>query len=1476
MTIAKTGSEVSYAGDGVSTAFSFPFRFFDDTDLEVYLVDSGSVSTLQTLTTDYSVTNTGTEDGGTVTMVVPPTSGNTLLIRRMIPATQSVDYQNNDAFPAETHEQAIDRLTLLSQQRDNENNLAIRFPTGDTASPVLPVVADRANRILTFDSDGEFLLEDNTLGIAATYNTRAEFVTAVAGGLAVANGGVIAAAGKFYLADSTSTDISDLPGFKVLGNFFSASQFPSNSEAYDFAEANGLMAETDEPNRFRGSKLTSGFNNTQNDAFVSYAVQVNSSNATRVRYKYVRGANSETAADPGTGKWATNLARTVLYFNDTDNDGDDRSKDLKNLKEGMRVKLTDTADTTASAIFILNADAVDNGTYVALPDVRVEERGAGGFPLEASVCNLTSEGTQKDIGFAVHINMDDPLASGDTTAGFFRAVSNVNGDQQNEGVRASAIGNYGSAVLRGPEADGTRITTGEVWGSYASAGFNQDNGVDLIGNSYDRANNATSGDPGSGNWGTRSDKTSLRISYTDGAGGDLTSALQAVGSGYKLSFRSKSNTSNRITWTIGAAGTDNGTYIQFDGLAAPNEAGNGTLIGDETEIIIYNGNTATDGKLVGIEIKAANWGGTVYDPLTASGENVGKYNIDFVAGADADNAFQQPVSAMMHNGNDTIGGWLYGGLFRNVRNDFMHFYQPLGSDVRALNLQKASSNLGSWAEEVIVLPDGTGIGWRDSAGTTISPVITRTGTTTSVADNLDAVRLYQNGVALELTRAEAVTYLGTTPTHTDGTKFCIDNLAYKWEAGSTAISDLPNLVPDGTLYVDHFKERVDQESTDMTSGFQDAIDYVTNFFDGLTSPAWPYGLQSIPINLLPGKYIVSDTLTNPNSRNFFQLQSPAEGNTTIEWRGTGAAKPFLDMGSGGANMKFRNLRTYVDPVSYTRPLTWIKTTGTIDHGFDVTGSYFWEAEDSIIECGDITNAYLDKFRFEGTNNTGIKITGSSNGMSANRLLRLSNWTVHSRTTGLTMNSLVEFNSLTGIADRLTVQFTGQRIELNDDAIDATNFDFVVLTGFANSNPILTMDFSDGGYQDNGTYAGTVSILNSTTSTNAGVTLNVRNFSFDSALDNIVRGNVIDLADWPAASVLAGNVSDFYYSTALAVSWGKGGLSLDGDSVAVGPVASPAKNLEVSGGSASVSTRFLSSATGSYIEFVDNTTTTPSPPSLGASGDDMVLRSQGATIQATINSTGVGVGATPSSAKLQVLQTAQSTRAATVQANNASFDQTALFLNVNRSASSDFDYMRAVANSAADLVFKLSGDGNGTCDGSWTGGGADYAEFFEWTDGNPLNEDRRGISVALEGDKIRQAREGDYVVGVISDNPSVVGDGDAEKWKHKYLRDDFGTYLTEDYDIVSWSDEDEHSYPVDQIPDGISVPNDAVRTTEKRRVLNPAFDPDVEYIPRSERPEWATVGMLGKLRVRNDQIVHPGWIKMRDISPNVSEWLIAPR
>ena len=201
---------------------------------------------------------------------------------------------------------------------------------------------------------------------------------------------------------------------------------------------------------------------------------------------------------------------------------------------------------------------------------------------------------------------------------------------------------------------------------------------------------------------------------------------------------------------------------------------------------------------------------------------------------------------------------------------------------------------------------------------------------------------------------------------------------------------------------------------------------------------------------------------------------------------------------------------------------------------------------------------------------------------------------------------------------------------------------------------------------------------------------------------------------------------------------------------------------------------------------------------------------------------------------------------------------------------------------SDTEFHLRMDGNGYADGSWNGGGADYAEFFEWSDGNTDSEDRRGISVVLDGDKIREAVAGEEPIGVISANPSCVGDSADLKWSGKYLRDDFGSYQKEPYTFVEWTNEDGdvEKYASDFVPAGITVPDDAVTKTVDddgtpllRRVLNPAYDPDVTYVPREQRAEWDPVGLMGKLRIRKGQVTGARWIKMRDISDTVEEWLV---
>ena len=184
--------------------------------------------------------------------------------------------------------------------------------------------------------------------------------------------------------------------------------------------------------------------------------------------------------------------------------------------------------------------------------------------------------------------------------------------------------------------------------------------------------------------------------------------------------------------------------------------------------------------------------------------------------------------------------------------------------------------------------------------------------------------------------------------------------------------------------------------------------------------------------------------------------------------------------------------------------------------------------------------------------------------------------------------------------------------------------------------------------------------------------------------------------------------------------------------------------------------------------------------------------------------------------------------------------TIYYINSLGSAASSFSFIFCRSGDNSDTEFNLRGDGNAYADGSWNGGGADYAEYFEWDDGNTDAEDRRGISVVLDGDKIREAAAGEEPIGVISGNPSVVGDAGWNKWSGKHIRDDFGSYVL----------------------DG-----------EGNRQLNPDFNPDVEYVPREDRPEWSCVGLMGKLRIRKGQVTGARWIKMRDVSNTVEEWLV---
>ena len=141
--------------------------------------------------------------------------------------------------------------------------------------------------------------------------------------------------------------------------------------------------------------------------------------------------------------------------------------------------------------------------------------------------------------------------------------------------------------------------------------------------------------------------------------------------------------------------------------------------------------------------------------------------------------------------------------------------------------------------------------------------------------------------------------------------------------------------------------------------------------------------------------------------------------------------------------------------------------------------------------------------------------------------------------------------------------------------------------------------------------------------------------------------------------------------------------------------------------------------------------------------------------------------------------------------------------------------------------------------------ADYAEFFEWLDGNPDNEDRVGYFVTLDGDKIKIAsNEDDYILGVISGEPFVLGNGDCDTWNEMYLHDEFRRTIYEPAPKVKEVlDEEGHPTGEYEVVEG--------EYEGTRPVLNPKYDPSKVYISRFERKEWSPVGMLGVLAVRHD-------------------------
>lgn len=160
-----------------------------------------------------------------------------------------------------------------------------------------------------------------------------------------------------------------------------------------------------------------------------------------------------------------------------------------------------------------------------------------------------------------------------------------------------------------------------------------------------------------------------------------------------------------------------------------------------------------------------------------------------------------------------------------------------------------------------------------------------------------------------------------------------------------------------------------------------------------------------------------------------------------------------------------------------------------------------------------------------------------------------------------------------------------------------------------------------------------------------------------------------------------------------------------------------------------------------------------------------------------------------------------------------------------------------------MVVQKNGKSSGLL-GFEQNGFGDFAEYFEWADGNPEGEDRVGYMVQLNEDKIELAESLDNCIGIITGTGAFVADAACLDWHGRYLKDKWGRNI---YALTGVLAE------------------------------NPEYDPTKEYIPREYRKEWSPVGLVGKILVRQDGTLKPnGFVGcVNGIATNVdkSSWRV---
>lgn len=181
MTIATELKRVVQVGTGATNTFYFNAPVKDLDGLAVYTYDTSSATqTLQVRggggTYDYTVSINPSTEFATITLNNNLPTTYRIIVLRDVAITQEVDYVEGDPFPAETHEGALDKLTLIATQLQEQSDRSLKVieSSATVGLTVDELVADKS-LIVRADGSGVKMGPDITeISNAATNAASAQ------------------------------------------------------------------------------------------------------------------------------------------------------------------------------------------------------------------------------------------------------------------------------------------------------------------------------------------------------------------------------------------------------------------------------------------------------------------------------------------------------------------------------------------------------------------------------------------------------------------------------------------------------------------------------------------------------------------------------------------------------------------------------------------------------------------------------------------------------------------------------------------------------------------------------------------------------------------------------------------------------------------------------------------------------------------------------------------------------------------------------------------------------------------------------------------------------------------------------------------------------------------------------------------------------------------------------------------------------